>query len=392
MNYKKLVEEFKLDCRKATEGLRDGLGKKHIRSDELDLTRLFIECFGYSEFDHYRSNSHYSTEQVLREAGPIMTTSFQNISQQFLSAVYQDAYDVPTQVFTPLIPTVKTTRRFERVPGVGHIGDEFDGVVDEGKEYANVGLSEDWVDTPQVLKRGKKAAITKETIIFEETGLVVARVSQLGDWLGVNKEKRAIDCVIDGNTTAHRYNWQGSVYASYQTTTPWINRSTSNSLTDYKSLDSARQVLMAITDPQTGEPQNLQVKHLIVAPENYASANVALAPEVSVATPGYATSANPVRGTIPNPMTKAMGITPDIVSSQLLKSRLTAASIATTGWFLGDIGAYAEYKEVWPDTFEQLGAMGAKDEFDRDVVQQFKASGMGAFRVKQPRKLLYASA
>ncbi len=220
--------------------------------------------------------------------------------------------------------------------------------------------------------------------------MVVDRVKFLGDWLGVNKEKRAIDCVIDGNTLAHRYNWQGTVYASY-VDTPWDNLSASTPLTDYKNLDTARQLLMGILDPQTGEPQNVSVKHLIVCPEKFADANIAIAPEVSVATPGYATSANPVRQTIPNPMRTA-GFTPSIVSSQLLKTRMTAASIVTTSWFVGDIGAYAEYKEVWPDTFEQLGSMGRKDEFDKDIVQQFKASGMGAFRVKQPRKMVKATA
>ena len=269
--------------------------------------------------------------------------------------------------------------------GVGHVGDEA-AIVDEGKAYPLVGMSEDWRDTPQVRKRGMLAQITKETIIFDETGLVVERVKKLGEWLGISREKRAIDCIIDGNTTDHRYNWQNTVYASYQTSTPWVNSKTSNGLTDYKNIDAARQQLMAITDPQTGEPQNVKVRHLIVTPENYAQANVALAPEVSVATPGYATSSNPVRGTIKNPMLEYFGVTPVILSSQLLKSRMTSASQTTTDWLLGDIGGYAECREVWPETFEQFGDMGILYQ-QQDVVQQFKASCMNAFAVKNPRRL-----
>lgn len=385
MNIKKLVEGFKTDPNAATTGLKEGLAAKHIRTDEFNATELFIECFGYDNYRHYASNQSYSTAQVLREAGPIMTTSFQNISQQFLAATFMEAYTIPASVFTPLIPTVKTNRKYERIAGVGHVGDEVD-TVDEGKSYPLVGVQEDWVDTPEVRKRGNMAQITKETIIFDETNLVVEKVRFLGTWLGVNTEKRAIDCIVDGNTTAHRYNWQGTVYASY-VDTPWDNLAASNGLTDYRDVDDAFQLLAAITDPQTGEPQNVTAKHLIVPMGLYAAANLAISPMVKGTTPGYATSANPAQAEISNPATGRMGGAPQILTSQQLNARHTLASIANTTWYLGDISQYAEWREVWPTTLDQIGEMGQLA-FQQDIVQQFKASQMGAFRVKNPRKII----
>ncbi len=384
MNYTKLVEGFKLDPKAATDGLADGLKQKHIRTDEFNATELFIECFGYDRFKAYRASESYTTAEVLREAGPVMTTSFQNISQQFLAATFMEAYSIPERVFMGLIPTRKTNRKYERIAGVTHAGDEAD-IVEEGKSYPLVGVGEDWVDTPEVRKRGMMAQITKETITFDETGLVVDRVRMLGDWLGLNQEKRAIDCIIDGNTTAHRYNWQGTVYASY-VDSPWDNLVASNALADETDIDNAYLALAAIEDPVTSEPQEVTVRHLVAPMGLYNKALYALAPQIRATLPGFATSADPKQAMINNPVLAKIGGPPQVISTQLLNKRLTAASIATTTWFMGDITAYAEWQEVWPTTFATFGAMGQL-EFQQDIVQQFKASQMGSYRVKNPRKM-----
>lgn len=389
MNVKKLVEGFKLDPKAAADGLADGLKQKHISPKEFNATELFIECFGYDRFREYRAKDNYTTAEVLKEAGPIMTTSFQNISQQFLSATFMEAYSIPDRVFMNLIPTVRTTRKYERIAGVTHVGDEAD-VVEEGKNYPLVGNGEDWVDTPEVRKRGMIAQITKETITFDETGLVVDRVRYLGDWLGINQEKRAIDCVIDGNTTAHRYVWQNTTYASY-VDSPWDNLVASNALVDETDIDNAYLALAAIEDPATGEPQNVTARHLVAPMGLYNKALYALAPQIRATVPGFATSADPKQMTINNPVLAKIGGPPQVISTQLLNKRMTAASIATTSWFMGDITEYAEWREVWPTTFATFGAMGQL-EFQQDIVQQFKASQMGSYRVKNPRKMTRSNA
>ena len=385
---KKLVEGVKSDVpetRKAVmAGLKAALASGQIDPKQFNANRLFAECFGQSLLEEYRDEQGFSFQQVKETAGATSTSAFLNITQQFMASNFQDAYEIPEQIFTKLIPTVSTKRRFERVAGVSQIGDEAQ-LVEEGKEYPLVGPSEDWTDTPEARKRGMTAAITKETLMFDETNLVVERVRAIGEWLGINHEKRAIDCIVDENTLNHRYNWRGVVYSSYRDT-PWDNLSAASAFVDYKSLDTVRQLFMGITDPQTGEPQGFMARHLIVPPSLQLTAAFALGGIVQQLPGGFATSGTPTRSELPNPINTVLGMSPMVVSSQLLISRMAVK----TSWFLGDITKYAEYREVWPVTLDQIGA-GSQNDFDRDIVQQWKASSMGAFRVKNPRALVKAT-
>lgn len=385
MNYLKIAEDCKKFPQETTALIAEGLKAGHIKSSEFNATDAFVSFFGYDRFSNLRASESASVAKVFQEAGAVMTTAFQNISQQFLSNIFMEAYQIPERIFMQMIPTVKTNRKFDRRAGISHVGDEFT-TVDEGKNYPLVGVSEDWFDTPEVKKRGAVVRITKETIIFDETNLVVDHVKFLGDWLGVNHEKRAIDCLIDENTTAHRYNWKGTVYGSY-VDTPWDNLSASTPLTDYNSLDTAFRVLESIVDPQTGEVQSVTGKHLIVARTKFNAAHNAIAPMVKNTTPGYATTGNPVQSEIPNPVLKALGGAPTVLCSPLVATRLGTQ----TTWFLGDITKYAEYREVWPVTFDTMAA-GTQLGFDADIVQQFKASSMGAYGVKQPRAMVKCTA
>ena len=240
---KKLVEGYKhdkLDTRKsAAKDFQDALRLKHLNAQEFSARELMIECFGYRETMDYAGSSGYSFGQLKEVAGAVSTSAFLNISNQYMASTFLDAYEIPEMYFSKLIPTVKTNRRWERVGGVGQIGDEAQTIA-EGKAYPLVGPAEDWRNTPEVEKRGIAAAITKETILFDETNLVVQRIGEIGKWLGVNHEKRAIDCIVDENTTKHRYQWKGTTYGSY-VDTPWDNLLASTPFVDYKTFDTARK-------------------------------------------------------------------------------------------------------------------------------------------------------
>jgi len=386
---KKLVEDFKHDKpdyrKQAAKGFKEALGLKQLNAQEFSARELFIECFGYAEMQEFVGNAGYSFGQLKEVAGAISTGAFLNISNQFMASTFMDAYEVPEMYFAKLIPTVKTNRRWERVGGVSQIGDEAQ-VVAEGKNYPLVGPSEDWRNTPEVEKRGIAAAITKETILFDETGLVVERVRQIGEWLGVNHEKRAIDCIVDENTTKHRYRWKDTTYASY-VDTPWDNLLASTPLVDYRSFDTARQQLGGILDPFTGERQGAVIRDLIVPPSLQITAGFALGGELRHSPGGYAASGVVTQSTMANPIGGVLNGMPRIHSSFLMLDR----TATDTNWYLGDIAAYAEYREVWKITLDQIGS-GTQADFDRDIVQQWKASSMGAFGVKNPRKMLKVTA
>jgi hypothetical protein len=386
VSYKKLVEGVKEHGAPAIAGLRSALVERAILPADLDLGKLFVECFGWHAFSACRENKQQAT-RVMETAGAVSADAFLNITQQFAYSAILQAYDIPERVFSKLIPSRPSKFKWERVPGVSHIGDEA-LVVDEGKEFPVAGVAEDWIDTPETRKRGMRIPITKEAIFFDQTGLVLERCRQAGDWLGVNKEKRAITCVVDAGESdlvQYRYKWRNTSYATYQTSTPWINSISGNALNDYATVQKAWQTLVQIPDPYTGEPQNVEIRHIVVPPALIAQVPYALRGMTKQITPGFATTGTPVSTEVPNPMGDIIGRV-QTVSSQLLRN----ISGSDSHWWLGDLSAAFEYVENWPLQVLNLGA-GSHDEFHRDIVAQFRADERGTFNTRQPRKIVLST-
>ncbi len=386
VSYKKLVESVKAHGNRAIVGLRQALQERAIVANDLDLGKLFVECFGWHQFSSCRDNKTQTT-RVMEAAGAVSSDAFLNITQQFAYSTILQAYDIPERPFSKLIPSRPSKFKWERVPGVSHVGDNA-LVVDEGKEFPIAGVAEDWIDTPETRKRGLRIPITKEAIFFDQTGLVLERCRQVGDWLGVNKEKRAITCVVDSGETdqaQYRYNWRNTKYATYQTSTPWINQIGSNAMSDYTTIEKAWQTLVQIVDPYTNEPQNVTIRHIVVPPALIANVPFALKGMVKRVAPGYALSGNPTLTEVPNPMGDIIGNI-QTVSSQLLRS----ISGSDTHWWLGDLSAAFEYVENWPLQVLNLST-GSHDEFHRDIVAQFRADERGTFNTKQPRKVVLST-
>lgn len=396
MNFAKLVESYKRHPADTHTGLAASLREGAIKTYSLDLGALFVECFGWSNFNHCRQNlgdcaAHaYRVMQRARleeAAGATSTTAFLNITQQFAYQKVLDAYDVPSRIFSGAIPSRPSKFKKERVPGISHVGDESD-VVEEGKPYPEVGVSEDWIDTPETKKRGMIARATKEAVFFDQTGEFMNRLGFLGEWQGVNDEKRAITCVVDaGETTKnqYRYTWRNAKIATYgdnSGTHTWDNLVAGNTLAEYSDIQAAWQALVEILDPYTGEPQNVTVKHLCVPPALAFTVPFALKGMVKRTAPGYATTGTPTSSEIPNPTADIIGSI-QTMSSQLFRT----ISGSDVNWFLGDLSAAFEQIENWPLTVTTLGA-GSQLEFDSDIIFQAKVSKRSTYSTVNPRKVI----
>lgn len=303
--------------------------------------------------------------------------AFSSITGQIVYSKILDAYMADEFIFSRMIPTVPTRLAGERIAGIGEIGDKADKV-GEGQPYPSVGLNENYIDTPVTEKRGLKVPVSKEAIFFDRTGLVLNRAADVGNWLGLKKEKRLIDMVI-GVTNNHR--WKGTAYNTYQATTPWVNIKTGQTLVDWNNVDAAEQTLYAIKDLNTNEPIMVTAKH-IACNRAYgrAAERVVGASMIRVVAPGYATSGNPNTTEITNPYAGKYAV----LYSQQFNARQTAASQDARYWYLGDFTKAFAYMENWPITVLQAPA-NHPDEFDRDIVVQFRASEMGIEAVLDPR-------
>lgn len=383
INYGKLIKTYEqLGPDQATGVLRESFAAKEVRPQDFDMGKLFTECFGWNNFQSCRAKDSLAVN-VMEAAGSVATNAFQNISGQIVYSTILEAYQAQDFVFTKLIPEQQTPFSGEKIAGISEIGDKA-GVVNETDPYPLAGVSENWIQTPETKKRGFIVPVTREAIFFDRTGVLLQRCADVGKWMGVNREKRAIDCVIDENTTDHRYNWKGTTYASYQTTTPWDNVTASAALVDWTDLDEAEQTLNALTDPFTGEPILIDAKHLVcVRALQRTAERILTATEVRMTVPGYATTANPNQYVMANPYANKY---------QIVTSLLLAARLATdTTWFLGDISKYAKYMVNWPMSVKQAPP-NSHDEFHRDIVQQYRADERGAYAVVEPRAITTCTA
>lgn len=376
----------------ANRVLRESIQANDIDVHGFDFGKFFAECFGWNDFHHARSTGKLATE-VMEAAGPVMTSSFQNVSGQIIYGIIMDAYQAPDYVFSRTIPTRQTQFDFEKIAGIGEIGDEVQ-IVKEGDEYPVAGPSEKYRHAPVLRKRGFKVQLTREVIFFDRTTQLQQAASGGGKSMAMNREKRAVDCVVDENAGAasaivggHRYHYLGNSIATYGNNSgnhDWDNLSASTGLVDWTDIESCTLLLNAMTDPVTAEPIVFQAKHLVCAQQNELTAlRIRNATEIVVVTPGFATSGNPTETKVGNPF----GGRFEVLSSPYVASRLAT----DTDWFYGDLGAAFEYCQAWPEEIKQL-ASGTQLEFDRDIVQQYRFSEYGNYSTKEPRAVVKATA
>ncbi|MFO0899322.1 MAG: hypothetical protein U0836_18005 [Pirellulales bacterium] len=312
---------------------------------------------------------------LLESFDGVDTTAFSNITSQLVYSKIMEAYTQEAFVMSKLVDTVPTRLDGEKIPGIARLAD---GALDvaPGMPYPNLGFGEDYIETPATTKRGFIVPVTREAIFFDRTHLVLARAAEVGEILGLNKEKRLLDLALG---IANNYKWRGTAYNTYQASTPWINVKASNELIDWTDVDGAEQLLAEILDPNTGEPVLAPANTVLVMPAyRHAAHRVFNAPEIRYTGTSAATTtvaANPLGNY-------------QVHESRLAYRRIVASGVAADTakkwWFLGDFKKAFAYMENWPITVTQA-PQNSEADFSHDIVIRFKASERGAAAVLNPR-------
>lgn len=392
----------------AVVGLQNALKERQIGVNEWNVGQVFRECFGEEAFYTLRDSDASEIAKFFRvqeAAGGVSTAAFANINKPFAYTAFLEPYSYPQNEFSRAIPTTplpQGSTKFQRMPGVTNIGRET-LVVQEGDAYPVAGVSENYIETPEVIKRGAKVPVTKEAIFFDRTGQLVDQCRRVGEAMALDREYRAVNCVVDiGESNSngyYRYRWGKSTsglaiiatYGDNSGTHNWDNLAATNPFSDFANMNTAWQLLMGQTDPFTGEPIYFQPRHLLVGPGLAFSVPKVLAATITTAVGGYPTSGNPSASTYDNPVNTIVGaVTPVGTQSMIFQGQNTTASAATT-WYLGDLSKAFGYLEAWAPRVDSLGA-GSADDFDRDIVLQFKVSEMGTYFTKEPRAIVRCTA
>ncbi len=324
----------------------------------------------------------------LLEAGEAVDVSaFSNITGQIVQARILQAYRHEAFVVSRLVDTTPTRFDGERIPGIGRISDDV-AEVHPGMPYPSLGFAEDNIDTPQTTKRGFIVPVTREAIFFDRTNLILQRAAEVGEVLGLNKEKRLVDLLLG---VTNNYKWKGTAYNTYSSTGSsaapdgnWLNQM-SEEMVDWTDIDAAEQLFANILDPNTGEPVLAQATTVLVMPAyRHAAHRIFNAEQITYTTPGSATTtwgANPLGNYT-------------VVESRLAYRRLMAAGHAADQakkwWFIGDFRRAFAYMENWPITVTQ-SPPNSEAEFNQDIVARFKASERGAAAVINPRYVVMST-
>jgi hypothetical protein len=380
IHYRELRRRYELDgAAKTVEHLSEALGQGQLKPEDFSLRDL-AEALVPDGHHWVRMLDPRNAGSVnLLEAGEgIDATAFLSVTGQIVYHKILEAYRQEAFVVSKLVETIPTRLDGEKIPGAGRIRDEI-VEVHPGMPYPNLGFGEDYIETPSTAKHGLIVPVTREALFFDRTNLVLSRAAEVGEVLGLNKEKRLIDVVIGA---VNNYRANGTDYDTYYAAAaagPWVNELGSNALVDWTNVDAAEQLFADILDPTTGEPVLVVPNTVLVMPAYRHAANRVLkASEISYTAAGAATTTSAA-----NPMTGYR-----VADSRLVYRRIIAAGqsaeAAKSWWFLGDFRKAFAYMENWPITVTQ-SPLGSDADFNQDIVVRFKASERGAAAVLNPR-------
>jgi hypothetical protein len=378
IRYRELKRRFDLDGSSRTvKHLSEALREKHLRPEDFSLRDL-AEALVPDGREWVRLlDPRAGGSVVLREASGdgVDVTAFQNITGQLIYSKILEAYNQEAFIASRLVDTVPTRLDGEKIPGIARVEDNID-VVGPGMPFPHLGFGEDYIETPSTAKRGFIVPVTKEAIFFDRTHLVLSRAAEVGEVLGLNKEKRILDVVI-GATNNYKSN--GTEQDTYQTVSPWINELATNELVDWTDVDAAEQLFADMLDPNTGEPILVRPASVLVTPAyRHAAHRVFKAAEIAFTASGAETQT-----TAPNPLASYSVFDSRLMYRRIIAAGETAAD-AKKWWFIGDFRRAFAYMENWPITVTQ-SPTGSEADFAQDIVVRYKASERGAAAVMNPR-------
>lgn len=358
-----------------SQHISEALEKKQLKPEDFsirDLARGLIDD-GESWFSQMASPKG-GFRSLTEAANAVDTSMFAGITGQIVYNKILEKYTNPKFLWQDLVETIPTTfLDGERFAGIGGVGDEFE-ITNETEPYPMLGVNEEFVDTPATVRRGGIVPVTKDIIIADRTGVLLERCSELGHYLGINKEKRVLDCVTGVTNTYKRNGTSSNTYA----TSGSVTNQVANPLVDWTDIENAELLLDGLTDPNTGEPM-IAVPDTILVPSALKKTAQRILNATETATVDNQANAGTYRmwSPVPGPF---YGETYTILSSPYVKARTSSAST----WFLGNFKKAFAYMEAWKIETTTAGE-NSELAFTNDILMRYRAIERGTPAVKNPR-------
>lgn len=337
---KRLVERDGID--KLPVIMSNLIERKSIDPQEISLRELAEACGAEMSIRH-------NTIEFREEVG---SKAFSVITSALINKMVIKGYETEVLPIDVLCTNMPSSLPDENVAGFTEPEDPEE--IAPLHDYPDSSITDRYVKTGEDVKVGRIISISKEAILFDQTGQLTARAEKLGQRCQHYKFKKIIDGITDTNSDVYYPSGiQTALYAAGNTVP-------SNALVDWTDLDGAEAELDGQTDDQG---------HRIEMGEGD---RVLLVPSTLKATASRIVSAIQLNKKATNEET--------IFSNPYAKLKNVASayldSISTSTWY------YGLFKEAfwWKDTIPLTTSRrekGSDDEFKRDIVFQFKVSFRG---------------
>lgn len=319
---------------------------------------------------------------LLLETDVVSSSAFNAITNRIVNVAVREAFQLPALQLSNLIPTFQAKSRQTQIPNFTlPLGDKSDLEYAEGQDMPAVGLMSEYVKSLPYRKKGGRLAITRETIMFDETGQVLDAARRLGEMIALEKERLLVrfvtgcvsNCVIEFRKT---YSSELIANLFYSSGGNWTNQQV-NPFADWTDIDDAENLILGNTLPGTNLPPLLMRRYIIAPPQLRSTvARILNATEVRSGTSNVVASANPVADLNIQPI-----VSPLVYSEQTANG--VSGSVAAATWFYGDLLQAFRYVQVWP-----LEVAESRDEAvlrRANVVVEFEVSEQGIPLVVEPR-------
>lgn len=374
INLQELRRQYELlGPRKVCKHLEENIDQGKLRCQDFSIRDLFEALIPDGpELLRAISMRKSGGMSLVEAAAAVDTSAFANITGQIVFNRVKERYQDPEFLWPQLFEQTQTAfLNGELIPGIGRIGDKAE-VVDEGQPYPTVGLTEEYIQTKPLVKRGFIVPVTREIIVADRTGILLREAGEQAYWEGLNTEKRALKVALG---VTNNYKRNGTATNTYLTSGAYIN-SAANTLVDWTDIENAELLFDALTDPNTGELISVAADTLIVPTALKRTANRILTAS-EIAHVDNQVAANTVRTFSPNPYG---GSAYKILSTSHVKEATSSAA----KWYFGQPKRAFLRLYAW-DIETSQAADNNQAKFQQDIWAQFKVSVMDHFQTVEPR-------
>lgn len=338
-----------------------------VRRKEVSVKQLWEAFVGpVNRTLEYSQRVEGFREMEISEA-ETSSSAFANIMGHVLMDEAIAAYNRPGFIGERLFRVRTSNRRSERKPGFVLQNDQAEVI--EGEPYPQSGMRGRFVSFESGNKRGVLLSLTEEAIFFDETGVLLDRAADIGEFIRIDRETRMLDVFTGEENRYYPEGVQTNIYHSDNK-----NLNSGNALADWTNLQTALLELAEQEDPE-GEIIVIPVRAIVVP---WALAATA-ARILGIIETRVAVDTDDLELTRGHPLSILLEATPQPITSPRLDS------YSTTDWWLGDPQRAFLYREHWPfQAFRRRGQQ-TEDGWHRDVVEQFKFREWGTAHCEDHR-------